>query len=187
MKVTIPSTTVKSGFLKTIPIGTIYIDPRNDYKYQVQERRINTSMTKAGVAYFGQQDGITIEVPETMMKIANPKRCNIMTTMKDKLNKLEALNSELIAKLNLNSKLDEIKKLLGQEKYYETETELYFISEDNMIYLVKKVGSKRDSNQLLSEYKDQISKDSRKHEKLINIQPKLQSKLLKLLREQKLI
>ena len=38
----IPSTTVKSRFLKTLPVGTIYKDPRNNHIYIIEEKKINT-------------------------------------------------------------------------------------------------------------------------------------------------
>jgi len=37
MKLTIPSTTVKCRFLKTLPVGTIYKDPRNGHSYIIEE------------------------------------------------------------------------------------------------------------------------------------------------------
>ena len=72
MTVTIPSTTVRNRFLKTLPIGTIYKDPRNEYHYEVQERKSNTTLSKVGVPYFGSNQVIDIDVPDKWMKWSTP-------------------------------------------------------------------------------------------------------------------
>ena len=41
----IPSTTVKSRFLKTLPVGTIYKDPRNNHIYIIEEKKINECLS----------------------------------------------------------------------------------------------------------------------------------------------
>ncbi|TPX63881.1 hypothetical protein CcCBS67573_g08562 [Chytriomyces confervae] len=84
MTVTIPSTTVRNRFLKTLPIGTIYKDPRNEHHYEVQERKINTTLSKVGVPYFGSNQPLVIDVPEKWMKMVNPVRDKIKKLMNDK-------------------------------------------------------------------------------------------------------
>ena len=54
MKLTIPSTTIKAKFLKTLPINTIYQDSRNEYAYQVVGKECGGSLTKMAVPYIGQ-------------------------------------------------------------------------------------------------------------------------------------
>ena len=44
MTFNIPSTTVKSKYLKSLPISTVFRDPRNDYSYQVVERDNNSTL-----------------------------------------------------------------------------------------------------------------------------------------------
>ena len=44
------------------------------------------------------------------MKLDNPKRANIMALMKDKLNQLESLNRELMRKLDVKSRYQQIKE-----------------------------------------------------------------------------
>jgi hypothetical protein len=39
MTLTVPSTTVKAHFLKTLPLSTVYKDPRNNHIYEVQEKQ----------------------------------------------------------------------------------------------------------------------------------------------------
>jgi hypothetical protein len=58
----IPSTTVKSKYLKSLPISTVFRDPRNNYSYQVVERDNHSTLSKAAVSYLGQSEPITIAV-----------------------------------------------------------------------------------------------------------------------------
>jgi hypothetical protein len=88
MKLTIP---IKSRFLKTLPVGTIYKDPRNGHSYIIEEKKINECLSKIVVPYIGP---IEIQVPDKYMKLNNSKRANIMALMKDKLNQLESLNRD---------------------------------------------------------------------------------------------
>jgi hypothetical protein len=62
MKLIIPSTTVKSRFLKTLPVGTIYKDPRNGHSYIIEEKKINECLSKTGVPYIGSDAPIEIHV-----------------------------------------------------------------------------------------------------------------------------
>ena len=79
MKLTIPSTTVKSRFLKTLPVGTIYKDPRNGHSYIIEEKKINECLSKTGVPYIGSDAPIEIQVPDKYMKLDNPKRAKSLT------------------------------------------------------------------------------------------------------------
>ena len=72
--ITIPSTTVRNRFLKTLPIGTIYKDPRNNHPYEVQERKINYTLSKVGVPYFGTIEPVAIDVPDKCNKMRKPFR-----------------------------------------------------------------------------------------------------------------
>ncbi len=103
------STTVKSRFLQTLPVGTIYKDPRNGHSYIIEEKKINECLSKTGVPYIGSDAPIEIQVPDKYMKLDNPKRANIMALMKDKLNQLESLNRELMCKLDVKSRYQQIK------------------------------------------------------------------------------
>ncbi|KAI9326615.1 hypothetical protein BDR26DRAFT_1013203 [Obelidium mucronatum] len=99
MTVTIPSTTVRNRFLKTLPIGTIYKDPRNEHHYEVQERRINTTLSKVGVPYFGSNQPLVIDVPDKWMKMVNPIRANINQSMKERIVELEETVKRLQSEL----------------------------------------------------------------------------------------
>ncbi|KAI8608329.1 hypothetical protein BC830DRAFT_1072144, partial [Chytriomyces sp. MP71] len=54
--------------LKTLPISAVYVDPRNSHKYKIQERKINMTLSKVGVFYFGLKEAKTVTIPESMMK-----------------------------------------------------------------------------------------------------------------------
>jgi hypothetical protein len=89
MKLTIPSTTVKSRFLKTLPVGTIYKDPRNGHSYIIEEKKINECLSKTGVPYIGSDAPIEIQVPDKYMKLDNPKRANIIASSHDSGNSMD--------------------------------------------------------------------------------------------------
>jgi hypothetical protein len=90
MKLTIPSTTVKSHFLRTLAINTIYKDPRNSQLYQIQEKKLGNSYVKSAIPYFGTDDYIQLEdIPDKCLKQENTVRGKIMTTMKQRISQLE--------------------------------------------------------------------------------------------------
>jgi hypothetical protein len=60
----LPSTTVKSKYLKCLPIQTTYQDPLNGYFYRVIEKECNSSLIKAAVPSFD-------DVPEKFLKLQN--------------------------------------------------------------------------------------------------------------------
>jgi hypothetical protein len=80
MKLTIPSTTVKSRFLKTLPVGTIHKDTRNGHSYIIEEKKIHECLSKTGVPYIGSDSPIEIQVPGQYMKSDNPKRARYYGT-----------------------------------------------------------------------------------------------------------
>ena len=91
-----------------------------------------------------------------MLKVPNPKRGNIMLTMKSKLTKLELLNRELVSELEFGKALEQVKVLFGNEEYLETETEFYHISNECLIYSLKKndVGNSNDLKQHFDDLTD---------------------------------
>jgi hypothetical protein len=75
--------------------------------------------------YFGAAVPIERQdVNEKHLKLENPNRANIMVTMKKKLSQLEAINAELMTKLDFKSRYDKIVEFLGKEKYFESEDDL---------------------------------------------------------------
>jgi hypothetical protein len=77
---TIPATSLRSKYLKSLPINTIYLD-KNGHKYQVQEKRINQTLTKVGVNYFGEEEAIQLpdDLDPKHLKTQNTNRISIMT------------------------------------------------------------------------------------------------------------
>ncbi|KAI8616114.1 hypothetical protein BC830DRAFT_1119317 [Chytriomyces sp. MP71] len=52
-------------------MGTVYKDPRNNHIYNVDEKKINSTLSKVGVPYFGSEDAVEIDVPEKHLKLEN--------------------------------------------------------------------------------------------------------------------
>ncbi|KAJ3124935.1 hypothetical protein HK100_011059 [Physocladia obscura] len=71
------ATTVRTRFLKPLPIGIVYKDPRNQHTYKVIEKRINTTFSKYGAPYLGPTEPALIDVPDKWMKMTNPQQANI--------------------------------------------------------------------------------------------------------------
>lgn len=104
MSLHIPSTNVKSKFLKSLPIGTVYRDPRNNYAYEIIEKKVNSTLTKTAVPYnHGNVQPIEIQVPDIHLKLENPPRANILFFMKQRLAELEDINGKLIEKRDKSS------------------------------------------------------------------------------------
>ncbi|KAJ3221295.1 hypothetical protein HDU81_010740 [Chytriomyces hyalinus] len=191
MTVTIPSTTVRNRFLKTLPIGSIYKDPRNEHHYEVQERKINTTLSKVGVPYFGSNQAIDIVVPDKWMKMVNPVRANINQSMKERIIELEEtvkrLQSELreatdpdFEKLSVieikHSLLDKIKQLMNGNEYFETDSELFYVDKTLVYYLRKK--SSGDNKKRIQRIKHNLMKgDTNLCKELHDNQPAIQKRL----------
>jgi hypothetical protein len=181
----IPSTTVKSKYLKSLPISTVFRDPRNDYSYQVIERDNNSTLSKAAVPYLGKQEPITISVPDKYLKLENPKRANIMAVMKQRIAELEQMNKQL-AKAKHKSTYNKIKKALGDNRYFETGTKIFIIAH-GVVYPLKKkhFSSTEEALDAAEEIEKVIWKDTKLLQKLMSNQPKIQSKLLEVLTKKK--
>ena len=96
MKLIIPSSNVKVKFLRTLPISTILC-----YKYRVEDRAINRTLTKEASPYLGEFEGFGINVPDHLL------RFNIMSGLNQKIQELEALNKQLLANCSPTDKMDE--------------------------------------------------------------------------------
>jgi hypothetical protein len=180
----IPSTTVKSRFLKTLPVGTIYKDPRNNHVYIIEEKKINECLSKIGTPYLGSEPCIEIQVPDKYMKLDNPKRANVLSLMKEKLNQLESLNKDLLTKLDVKSRYQQIKQLMGERKFYETERDIYCVGDECIVYQMRITESKEEAYQLLERYIQCVWKDPSMLARLMEKQVKIQSKLLHLLTQE---
>ncbi|KAJ3079134.1 hypothetical protein HK100_010504, partial [Physocladia obscura] len=136
-------------------MGTIYKDPRNNHIYKVDEKKINSSLSKVGVPYFGSEEAITIDVPEKHLKLENPVRFNVNQSLKERINELEQtiiqLKSESFSdesKQPLRSnesdvkktptKFDEIIKLMEGRERFETDREAFEIEPKGRLVLYSK-------------------------------------------------
>ena len=56
----IPSSTLRSRYIRTIPIGTVVKDPVNGHAYLIEEKKLNNnSLVKVATPYIGNnQKGI---------------------------------------------------------------------------------------------------------------------------------
>ena len=185
MTFNIPSTTVKCKYLKSLPISTVFRDPRNDYSYQVVERDNNSTLSKTAVPYLGKEESIKIDVPDKYLKLENPKRANIMAVMKQRISELEQMNKQL-AKANHKSTYHKIQKALGDNRHFETDTKIFIISHGVVYPLRKKhYSSTEEALDAAEEIEKVIWKDTKLLEKFMSNQPKIQSKLLEVLTKEK--
>jgi ribosomal protein S18 len=185
MTFNIPSTTVKSKYLKSLPISTVFRDPRNDYSYQVVERDNNSTLSKTAVPYLGKEESITIDVPDKYLKLENPKRANIMAVMKQRISELEQMNKQL-AKAKHKSTYHKIQKALGDNRHFETDTKIFIIAHGVVYPLRKKhYSSTEEALDAAEEIEKVIWKDTKMLEKFMSNQPKIQSKLLEVLTKKK--
>ena len=105
MSLHIPSCNVKSKFLKSLPVGTVFRDPRNNYNYEIVEKKINSTLTKAALPYIGTQQPTDVDVPDKYLKLENPNRANILSFMKQRLAELEQINGDLVRKRGKSRKV----------------------------------------------------------------------------------
>ena len=145
---------------------------------------MNECLSKIGTRYLGSDPCIEIQVPEKYMKLDNPKRANVLSLMKDKLNQLESLNKELLTKLDVKSRYQQIKQLMGERKYYETERDIFCVGDECIVYQMRITESKEEAYQLLERYIQCVWKDPSMLARLMEKQVKIQSKLLYLLTQE---
>jgi maltooligosyltrehalose synthase len=180
MKLTVPSTAIKSHFLKSLPLNTVYKDPRNEHIYEIQEKKFGSSFSKIAVPYFGQKEFIEIQVPDKYMKMENPERANIMLKMKERMLQLEDLNTQLMSKLNTKSCLEQITEVLAGSKYYETDSEIFKI-ENGIVFYLRRKDVEGNLKQCLDEFVVKVLNNPSKLSKIMDRQQMFQQKLFNLL------
>jgi hypothetical protein len=132
----LPSTTVKSKYLKCLPIQTTYQDPLNGYFYKVIEKECNSSLIKAAVPSFDGTKAITIDVPEKFLKLQNTTRPNINALMKQRVNELEA-EIKCLKSNKFKCTTTSIKEQLGNKCYYESDDCFYCFKDNKEIKVSK--------------------------------------------------
>ena len=98
MQLVIPSSTLRSKYIRTIPIGSVIKDPLNGHSYIVEEKKLNNALSKVASPYFGDTEPTEITVEEKHLKLVNPKRANVNALMKNRISELEAKVQELKGK-----------------------------------------------------------------------------------------
>ena len=116
MQLVIPSSTLRSKYITTIPIGSVIKDPLNGHSHIVEEKKLNNALSKVASPYFGDTEPTEITVEEKHLKLVNPKRANVNAIMKNRIKELEAKVQELNSQLGSRSKYD----LMKLERNYET-------------------------------------------------------------------
>ena len=115
------------------------------YKYRVEERQHNGTLVKEANPYLCELEGIEINVPADLLKSKNPKRFNIMSGMKEKIEglkkkiqELEALNKQLLATCSPTDKMEINQSKLGDKRYLETDENSYLLDNGLVVQLPKK-------------------------------------------------
>ncbi|KAJ8327674.1 hypothetical protein O5D80_002985 [Batrachochytrium dendrobatidis] len=113
----IPSCSLRSKYIRTIPINQVILDPVNKLKYIIEEKRSNNNtLSKVASPYFGDEEPLVLEVSDENLKIANPNRFNPSVLMKNRIAELKDKVVQLNNHLNSSSKYERIKYYLGDEK-----------------------------------------------------------------------
>jgi hypothetical protein len=127
MTLNIPSTSLRAKYLKTLPINTVYIDPKNGQNHKVVERKLNNSLIKGAEHYLGNDiEPIVLEnIPDEMLKIDNPVKANPNKLLKSKIQSLED-KCRVLLQNQYKSLYHRIKELLD-DNYHETSDCFYFL------------------------------------------------------------
>lgn len=177
----IPSCSLRSRYIKSIPINQIILDPVNKHKYIIEEKRLtNNTLSKVASPYFGEEEPLALDVDDKHLKIANPKRFNPSVLMKHRISELEDKVEQLNKHLKSASKYEQIKYYLGDEKYHSDGKYLY-TARDGIVYAAKINGTLEQTE---SSMEDFIKSSWKKPEVLHSLmlgQKRLQAKLLELL------
>lgn len=182
MSLHIPSCNVKSKFLKSLPVGTVFRDPRNHYHYEIVEKKVNMTLSKAALPYIdGTKQPIDINVPDKFLKLENPNRANILSFMKQRLLELEQINDELLKKRD-KSCYQQIQEILGEKLTHESETHIYSL-DSGLVFPVRKqkYPSIEEALQTLEETKKEVWKCPKMLQRVMARQPSVQTKLLTIL------
>ena len=177
----IKSCTLRSKFLRTIPINTVIKDPVNDQMYKIEEKKTsNNTLSKVATPYFGPDEAIEVEVDEHSLKMANPKRANVCVIMKNRISELEAKVADLNEQLSSKSKYEQIVHLMDEEPYHFDGKYLY-AARDGIIFAVKMRGNQDETEDNLEDYIKSCWKNPSSLHSLMLGQKRLQSKLLDVL------
>ncbi|KAI8892017.1 hypothetical protein BC833DRAFT_408032 [Globomyces pollinis-pini] len=169
MQLVIPFSTLRSKYIRTIPIGSVIKDPLNGHSYIIEEKKLNNAL---------KATEITVE--EKHLKLVNPKRANVNALMKNRISELEAKVQELNNQLGSRSKYEQIKNLMNGEEFFEDEKYLFTIG-NGIVYAMKNTGDLGGTKEQLRDYVTSTWNDPQLLHSVMLAQQRLQTKLLNLL------
>ena len=183
MTLNIPSTCLRSKYLKKLPIGTCFVDPKSGYNYEIVEKKLNDTLVKVAVPYLAsEKEPITLsDIPKEYLKLDTVPKANILKSMKNKLTFLQEENKRLLEQQQ-KTLYERIKECLSDCNYYETE-ELYYCLHSGLVITLKKkhYPTVKDALSILDESVVKLFKDSKLLQKTLSKQPTIQSTLHQLL------
>ena len=172
MKINIASTSVRAKYLRSLPINTVYKDPRNGQYYEVVEKCSGSTLSKIAIPYFGQtDDAIEINVPDELLKVEHPLRKNIVAIMKEKVAQMEYEKDQLLVCLGPKADSDDFKTMFVN-KLFETNKELFYLSNSGIVFSISKDANvDQDENyKRLMTYVRETKHDKAKMKALLNNQ-----------------
>ena len=177
MRTVIPSTTVRSLYLTTLPLNTVYIDPRNAHSYSIQEKQVESKYFKVAVPYIsGNASPIELsDVPPQFLKAENPVRANISHTLKQRITQLEVINKSL-----QSATFKQIQRIFGDKRNAQIADNIYSL-QDGIVFHFQT--NQFDSDNLKKSIHKEISNilvDATLLDNLEQDQPCNQSELLSL-------
>ena len=183
MTLSIPSTTLRAKYIRTLPINSVYKDPKNDQKYIVVERKLNNSFIKTAEPYFEDKiEPMVLEnIPEDMIKIDNPIKANPNKLLKSKIQSLED-KCRLLLQNQYKSLYHRIKELLD-DNYHET-SDYFYLLHSGLVLPFKKVHypTIADAQRAVDKKVRHIFSDIEILPKVMEKQHKLQQKLYQIIR-----
>ena len=98
MTLNIPSTSVRSKYLKRLPVVTVYKDPKSKFNYEDIEKQMNNSLVKVAVPYLSseKQPILLDEIPAEYLKLDSVPKANILKSNKIRLMELEETNKQFV-------------------------------------------------------------------------------------------
>ena len=181
MPLHLPSCSIRSSYIKKLPIGTLFTDPKNKYAYEVVEKQVGSSLIKCAVNYLGNEQPIQLEnVPSEMFKIENPSKANPSKLLKNKINSLEDKCRSLIQN-QYKSLYHRMKEILDDDCHVTEDT--YYLLHSGLVLPFKRrhYSSLNDARENVDDMVHRIFQDSAVLPKVLEKQHKLQSKLFRLI------
>ena len=180
MSLKIAASSVKSRFLRTLPIGTIYSDSTTNYSYQVVEKRLNNTLVKSAVPYLGRDEPIDLEVPPEMRKLKNPVKANISKVMKSKIQTILEDKCRSLMKNQNRSLYYRLKDILDND-YYEDDEYFYLLHSGLVLpFKKKRYATLDDAKEDIDRLIDHLFSDKKLLKKMMEKQCSIQSDLMRM-------